>query len=129
MTGVEFTLLLIAVLIGASGPIILKFILSGLLFKEVTNKAPIVKLVDSPVAKMEQRYDSSAFEKLKDAYTAEINGTIDRMRCLHTYGELVRPLEYHKTAKTSESKWRCSYCDRSVKFDNDECPGCGAQKE
>lgn len=128
MTGVEFTLLLIAVLIGASGPIILKFVLGGLLFKEVTNTAPIVKLADSTITKMEKKYKHFPAERLVEAYSAEIGEVMARLK----YADAVRPLGYAPTEKqvvTKASKWKCAYCGRSVKFDRDECPGCGAQKD
>jgi len=129
MTGVEFTLLLIAVLMAALGPILLKFILSELLLKELARTAPVVKLVDNTIAKVEQRYESPAFEKLQDAYTAEIHETLGRMNKLQECAELTGSSEHNKAKKTREARWKCPYCNRSVKFDSHECPGCGAPKD
>jgi len=129
MTGFEFTLFLIAALIGISGPLIFKFILSELLFKEVTRTSPVVKLVDNTIAKVEQRYESSAFEKLQDAYTAEIHETLGRMDKLQECAELAGSSEHNKAKKTRETRWKCPYCNRSVEFDSHECPGCGAPKD
>lgn len=123
--GTEFTLMLLAVLLGAS---ILKFVLSGILFREVVNTAPIVKLADDTVTKLEEKYKHFPSERLGEAYSAEIDEVMARLK----YADAVRPLSYAPTEKQIVSKapkWKCSYCGRSVKFDSDECPGCGAQKD